>query len=293
MSLPGRLLNVRGTRVFVHQLGTRARGRSPVVLVHGWLLSHYSWRQVIAPLVDAGHEVVALDLPGFGESDRPTVAAYRYDATAFSDTLLDTLDALEIERASLCGHDLGAAVSMVTAARHPDRVDRLALIAPPVYATNLPPEAIAVRLPFAGRFLFRLGLARKMIRSFMEREIYVDPALVTDDWVDYVWERAQRPGGVEAAHQAMRIVYDPDEVAHCVAAVRAPTLIVWGELDALLSLRLGRRLHGELPGSELRVIPGCGHAPAEERPAELLAALVPFLGAREPAAAAPSIRNVP
>ncbi len=285
MSLPGRLYSIQGVRVFVHQSGTPARGKTPVVLLHGWLLSHYMWRHVIGPLAQAGHAVVALDLPGFGESDRPSPASYRYDATAFSDTLLDTLDALGIERATLVGQSLGGAVSLVTAARHPDRVDRLAVIDPVCYPVTLPAEGYAVRLPVVGQFLFRLALARKNIRYVMKRDIYFDPSLVTDDWVDYVWERAQRPGGVEAAHRALEILDDPDVVTHSIGAVRAPTLIVWGENDHLFPVAHGRRLHGQMTGSELRVIPYCGHTPAEEKPEDLLAALLPFLDPRPRSAA--------
>jgi pimeloyl-ACP methyl ester carboxylesterase len=243
------------------------------------------WRHVVGPLVAAGHAVIALDLPGFGESDRPSPASYRYDVTSFSDTLLDLLDTLGVERASLVGMSLGGAVSLVTAARHPERVDRLVLVDPCVYPVTLPAEGYAVKLPVVGQFLFRLALARKNIRYRMKRDIYFDPSLVTDEWVDYVWERAQRPGGVEAAHRALEIIEDPDVVVQSIGAVRAPTLIAWGEHDQLFPVANGRRLHGQLTGSELRVIPACGHSPPEEKPDELLAAVLPFLGARPRSAA--------
>jgi pimeloyl-ACP methyl ester carboxylesterase len=280
MSLPGRLYSIQGVRVFVHQSGTPARGKTPVVLVHGWLSSHYTWRHVVGPLADAGHSVVAIDLPGFGESDRPATASYHYDAAAFSDTLFDTLDSLAIERATLVGHCIGGAVALASAARHPDRVERLALLAPVVYPVSLPPEGTAAQVPFAGQFIFRVGMARKLLRSFMKRELYFDQELVTDQLVDYVWERAQRPGGIEAAHRVLMFIAAPDEVMHSVPAVRAPTLVVWGEDDLFFPVRLGRRLHGELPGSELAVLPDAGHMLPEERPAQLLAALLPFLEPR-------------
>jgi pimeloyl-ACP methyl ester carboxylesterase len=102
MSLPGRFLNIGGQRVFYHRSG---RG-SPVVLIHGYLVSHWCWREVIRGLADA-HDVIAIDLPGFGESDRPAPTAYRYDAPAFMETVLGVLDALDLTRASLVGHSMG------------------------------------------------------------------------------------------------------------------------------------------------------------------------------------------
>jgi pimeloyl-ACP methyl ester carboxylesterase len=280
MSLPGRLLTVDGVRVFVHRSGTASTGAPPVVLVHGWMLSHYGWRKVIPRLAAAGLDVIAPDLPGFGESDRPDTSAYRYDAIGYCDTLLALLDALELPRVQLVGASLGGAVSLVTAARHPDRVERLALVDPLVYRTTLPPEARLMHLPFAGRFLFRTAMSRTTIAYLMRREIYNDPAVVTPEWVDYVWERVQRPGGVEAAHACLTFAHDPDQVTRSTRAVRAPTMIVWGEDDRLFPSAFARRLQEEITGSAVRIIPGCGHAPAEERPADLAGILAPFLAAR-------------
>jgi pimeloyl-ACP methyl ester carboxylesterase len=281
MSLPGRLHMVDGVRIFVHRSGPAgAPAASPVVLVHGWMVSHWGWRKVVPALTAAGHDVIALDLPGFGESDRPPPRAFRYDAVGLSDAVLGLLDVLEVPRATLVGASLGGAVSLVAAARHPDRVDGLVLVDPLVYATRMPLEAALVRVPGAGRLLFQAAATRSMIRYVMRRDIYQDASLANDDWVDYVWERVNRPGGIEAAHAAMQLAADPGQVERSTRAVRAPTLIVWGENDRLFPAHLAHRLQGEILGSEVRIIPDCGHAPGEERPEELARVLAPFLAAR-------------
>jgi pimeloyl-ACP methyl ester carboxylesterase len=280
MSLPGRLHTIDGVRVFVHRAGTPVPGRPPVLLVHGWMISHWAWRQVIPALVAEGHEVIAIDLPGFGESDRPLPPRYRYDASSYADTLLGVLDALELPRVILVGQSLGGAVSLLAAARHPDRVERLVLVDPLVYKADLSFEGRAVMLPVAGRALFRFGVSRAAIRVMLRRDIYVDGRCASEDWVDYIWERVNRPGGVEAAHAALSTVMEPALIERSTFAVRAPTLIVWGENDRLFPVRFGRRLQGEIAGSELRIIPACGHAPPEERPTEFVTALRPFLAKR-------------
>jgi pimeloyl-ACP methyl ester carboxylesterase len=183
---------------------------------------------------------------------------------------------------------MGAAVALVVAARRPERVDRLALVAPLVHRYPVPPEFRALALPYAGPALFRAAATRGLVRRLLLRRIFYDPVHVTDEAVDYVWERINRPGGFEAAHAALRFVADPAAVASSVRAVRAPSLVVWGEEDRLFPPANARQLAADLISSRLVLIPRCGHAVAEERPQELLDALLPFLAASE----RPSLRAV-
>jgi pimeloyl-ACP methyl ester carboxylesterase len=296
MTLPGRLVPVDGVRVFLYRgegaglprAGTRRADRPPVLLVHGWLMSHWAWRKIIPALVEAGHDVIAPDLPGFGESDRPAPAAYRYDTTAFSDTLSSLLDRLEVPKVSIVGSSLGGAVGLAIAARHPERVDRLAVIAPAIYPAHVPARAALMQLPGAGRALFRAAMSRPALFALMRRDIYLDPAVVTDAWVDFVWDRVNRPGGIEAAHTAMLATFAASRAGGFEAilgAVRAPTHIIWGEHDRLFPARLAERLRLSLtaaPQVTVAIIPTCGHAPAEERPDQLGRELVTFLGGPSP-----------
>jgi pimeloyl-ACP methyl ester carboxylesterase len=288
MSLPGRFLNIGSQRVFYHRAG---RGR-PLVLLHGFLLSHWSFRRIV-PLLAADHEVIALDLPGFGESDRPPPDQYRYDETGFAETVIGALDELGLERASLLGHSLGGSVALAVAARRPERVDRLVLVSPMVYPFPIPPEGQALLLPYLGPVLFRTLYTRGVLRRYMVRSLYRDPALVTDDWVDYLWERVNRPGGLEAMHAAMRFCANPAAIPRLLRAVRAPSLVIWGEDDRLFPRASAARLTADLPGSELVLVPRCGHNPAEEKPDALVDAVRPFLAAGAESRRRPGLAAVP
>jgi pimeloyl-ACP methyl ester carboxylesterase len=116
------------------------------------------------------------------------------------------------------------------------------------------------------------------VRHFLKRHIYFDPSLVTDEWVDYLWERVNRPGGFAAAAAALRFCARPDVIARSARAVRAPSLVVWGEEDRLFPPASARRLGDDLRAADVILIPRCGHAPQEERPDELLRAIARFLG---------------
>lgn len=274
MSLPGRFLTIGGQRIFYHRAG---RGR-PLLLVHGYLLSHWSLRHII-PALAAEHDVIAIDLPGHGESDRPAPERYRYDDTGFVETVIGVLDELGLERASIFGHSMGGGIALATAARHPDRVDRLVVADACVYPFAVPPEGRAALLPYVGLPIFRTLYTRGMLKAYLKKGIYHDPSFATDELVDYLWERLKRPGGMEAAHASMRYTTEPAPIERALRAVRAPSLVIWGEEDGLFPSTNARRLGADLPGAQVVVIPGCGHCPAEEAPQAVLDAMRPFLAA--------------
>ena len=274
MSLPGRLLNIDGVRIFCHRSGPHRR--VPIVFAHGYLVGHWAWRHVLPPLANAGHDVIAFDFPGAGESDRPPPAEYGYDASAFVRTLMGVLDALEIERAIVVGHSMGAGVSLLAAAERPERFEQLVAIDPLVYKFSLPLDAHVLLAPLVGQSLFRLLASKWALRRYF-RTVYRDPSLVSPEWVDYLFERLSRPGGLEAAHATMQFLVDSTSVEHGVRAVRTPTLIVWGEEDRLFPSAWSQRLAAEIQGAKAVIVPACGHAPAEERPEAVVAILTKFL----------------
>lgn len=278
MSLPGRFLDIGGQRVFYHRTG---RGR-PLVLVHGYLMSHFAWRGII-PELAKDHDVIAIDLPGFGESDRPSPTDFRYDAAGYLETVVGVLDALGLERASIIGHSMGGGIALYTAARQPSRIDKLVVIDSLSYPYPVPVEGRVILAPYVGSFVFKTLYTRSIIRRYFVGQIYGDKSLVTDELVDYVWERLNRPGGFDAAHACLKFVSDPSAVARSLRAIRAPTLIIWGERDRLFSPDNARRLQSDIPGAQVEIIAGSAHVPMDERPAELMQKLGPFLAGVEPA----------
>jgi pimeloyl-ACP methyl ester carboxylesterase len=125
-----------------------------------------------------------------------------------------------------------------------------------------------------------------VIRHYMTTRVYRDPAEASSDWIDYLWERVNRPGGIEAAHATLRFCSHPQAIERAVRAVRAPTLVAWGEEDKLFPSRWARRLASDIAGAQTAVVPVCGHAPPEERPAELARLVTSFLAQASEARAA-------
>jgi pimeloyl-ACP methyl ester carboxylesterase len=255
------------------------------VLLHGGMVSHYYYKPVIAEL-EKQFDVIALDHLGQGESDRPSPDAYRYDLPALADTVAAVMEALEVPRARVWGHSVGGAVAITLAARRPERVERLILEDAAYYPM---PKTLISRLvmtPGIGEFFFlRLSSRRDLKTHFLRA--YRDRSFVTDEMVDYYWERFNR-AGARAANYAIitRVVGALVDNPGDPGRIQVPTLIAWGDEDRLFPLAHGKRLVTQVPGARLEVIPACGHVPHEERPDERLRSVVPFLRGEEAAPAA-------
>jgi pimeloyl-ACP methyl ester carboxylesterase len=280
VSLPGRFLELDdGLRVFVHRSGPAAHPAGPdtlvpLVLLHGYLDSHWGFRSILPALAERV-PVVAVDLPGFGESDRPQV--FSYDVPGFAQVIHAVLDALGIRRATILGHSLGAAIALEMAARWADRVSRLVLLDAAVYPLDPPLEARLAFTPVIGPALFKRVYGRRDLRRVLRNLYFRDPRLASEEQVDYMWDRLNRPGGREAAYRTLQTIYLAPLGGERVKQVRCPALILWGDEDRAQPLASGRRLAHDLPGSLLEPIAAAGHMPHLERPREVLRRVVPFL----------------
>jgi pimeloyl-ACP methyl ester carboxylesterase len=262
--------------VFVARRRAPGSRQRPLVLVHGWLMAH----GYFASLVDAfagERELVLIDLPGYGESVRPSPSRFGYDFDAFAGVVGEVLDRLGLGEVDLLGHSMGGGVSLHTAAQRTD-VARLVMIAPLVYKPPMPTAARALALPGLGPWLWQRAIRR---RDFVRRmrQDHQDRDLVGDAYVDWAYERFNRPGARAASYATFALLSAIPEHNETATRVRQPTLIVWGDADRMLPLSHGRRLAEAMPGAHFEVIPASGHAPFVERPRLVVEALRRFLGA--------------
>ncbi|MGE0641457.1 MAG: alpha/beta hydrolase [Thermoanaerobaculia bacterium] len=270
---PGRLLDVAGREVGIERAGSGA----PLVLLHGFGESTLAVEKVIPDL--ARHfDVVAIDLNGFGYTQRPRERA-SYTLAGQAQLVLDVMDRLGFEKVTLGGHSYGGGVALYLAAEHPERIQRLLLVdnVLPIFATKR-------RAPFfAWRWVVNLvvhtiGLRDKRIEEGL-LESYYDDALVTPALIREYADRLRIEGAVDAYRGLMgptkELPYELD-----LATIRQPTLVVWGAEDALIPAAGARETSAALPDGRFVEIPACGHNPMDECPKQFLDAALPFLTGR-------------
>jgi pimeloyl-ACP methyl ester carboxylesterase len=220
----------------------------PVVILHGWGASIDAVGSLTTGL--AGElEVVAVDLPGFGESEPPPEA---WDVGRYAQFVLALCDELGLERVSLLGHSFGARISIVLAASAPERVSRMLLTG----AAGIKPRRRAsyyVRVGIAkvGRVVgFAGGSAGRRLQQRMRQRV------ASQDWLD----------ASDAMRGTFRLVVAED-LSPRLAHIEAPTLLIWGEQDTETPPWMAERMSSLLPDSGLVLLPG-GHYVYAERPAE-------------------------
>jgi pimeloyl-ACP methyl ester carboxylesterase len=244
----------RGTRVSerdpLNSLAYEVAGSGPpLILLHGLSGSRRWWGRNVPAFADS-YRTYTVDLPGFGESRG--VRWSRLDDIA--DRLADWLVDEGLTHAHIAGHSLGGAVAARLAARHPDRIDRLVLVDAAIRPRG---TRLTARPAHVMRTIGRgsLGFAPLLVRDLL---------------------RCHPRSFIAATVDALRSDWEPH-----LRRIDAPTLVVWGERDAITPLVLGQEITAIISGARLITLPKAGHNPMWERAEAFNAEVLRFLAARD------------
>jgi haloalkane dehalogenase len=271
LRISSQFVNVDELRLHYLTCGTG----DPVLLLHGWPTSSFLWRNVMSVMAQHS-QVIALDLPGFGKSDKPEDASYSF---RFHERVLEGfLDALGIGATSLVVHDLGGPIGLYWACHHRDRLQKLALLNTIVYpemsyavvlfvaACRIPGVRAVLASPWGLRSAMRFGVS--------------DPARLSEDAIRGVQEPFE---DWDARYALLKAGYGLNpkgfkDIARLLPSLDVPVRIIYGERDRILPdvAETMRRVVGDLPQAEVTALPGCGHFLQEERPDEIGRLLADF-----------------
>jgi pimeloyl-ACP methyl ester carboxylesterase len=220
--------------------------------------------------------VIAVDFPGFGDSEKPSDQRYAYGVAAFADAIADLFGGLGLARAHVLGHGVGGAVALRLSASRPELVKRLALIAPLAHPARAPLQMRPLLAPVVGGLLFRQLAGKSLyIRVYRER---INPSVETQD-LDGYYEALSSPASRAALLATLRDAQDSRPVIADCRRVRAPTLLIWGRNDRLFPIEYGRYLSREMPHAGLEIL-NSSHAPHEEVPEDTARVLLDFFGGK-------------
>jgi epoxide hydrolase 4 len=273
-----RRVSLREVSLEVTELGAGP----PVLLLHGFPECAYSWRHQMRALADAGFRAIAPDQRGYNRSDKPAeLGAYRYERIVAD--AAELLDALELPRAHVVGHDWGGSIAWGLASLQPSRVDRLVVMNGPhprharreIFLNPLQLRRsyymFVFQVPFiAERVVTRPGFMRAAMRgTAVQREAFDEEALAVFS------EAIQQPGAARGALNWYRasMRYGLPQLPQ----VLARTLCIWGDQDRALGPRLARPPARYVRDIEVRHISDAGHWVQQERPDEVNAHLLEFL----------------
>ena len=265
--------DIDGVRIHYQEKGTG----TPLLLLHGFTSSTYSWKDVFEPLSKT-FRVIAVDFKGFGFSDKPDGD---YSRSAQAALIAHLLDYLKIDRAWLCGNSMGGEIALNVALINPQRIAGLILIdsggVKVPGSGSLAPGYLLI--PVVGRVLTALSLTSdKLVRQGLEKSFY-DRSKVTEERVATYYRPLQTRGGQLAALRA-RTQADRLPIEQNLSRINVPTLIIWGAQDALIPLEAGRKMSSLIKNSKLVVFENCGHLPEEEMPARVVNEVEPYIAGR-------------
>lgn len=269
LKAPADYQEVAGMRLHVRDSGPR---HAPaVILLHGFGASLHTWEPWAARL-SRDHRVIRFDLPGFGLTGPDPTGDYSDRRTLH--VLAVLMDRLGIERASLVGNSLGGRIAWRFAAQNPSRVDRLVLISPDGFASPGFVYGKTPEVPFVLRLLPYV-LPAALLRMSLA-PAYGDPGTLTDETLTRYRDLMLAPGVRDAiiARTGQVMLEDP---APLLRSIQAPTLLLWGEKDAMIPITNAADYVRTMPHATLVPLPGLGHVPFEEAPDVSLEPMTAFL----------------
>ena len=265
-----------------------------VVLLHGFPEFWYGWRHQIGPLAAAGYRVIAPDMRGYNQSEKPP-GVHAYAVETLVEDVVTLIAHCGVTRATVVGHDWGGVVAWEVAMRRPDVVEKLIVLNAPHPAAFLrelrtPAQlarswyALAFQVPMLPELLIALGDYR-MLRAVFRRDP-VRPNAFTEDDIQRYRDAFAIPGARTATINYYRAAMrrNPRRITlEAVRAVIAPTLLIWGMGDRYLGPALTERLEQWVPRLRVERITGVSHWVQHDAPEQVTALMLGFLRVDAPA----------
>lgn len=262
---------VDGARVHYQEFGDAAN--PAMILIHGYTASVYVWKTVAPMLADAGFHVIAIDLLGFGYSEKP--AWFDYSIQSQARMVSRFMNRMGIGKATIVGSSYGGAVALNLALDNSESVEKLVLV--DAVCNDEPKDHPLIKLaslPGVGETMtpFLLG-SKAFLRMRMRGTLAkANHAMITDDRIESI----RRPLRAADGHRSVLATsrnWSANRLEEDANLINQPTLIIWGEEDKVIPIKNGYRLHEEILNSRFVILKDCGHVPPEEK-SEIFAELV-------------------
>ncbi|NNE66724.1 MAG: alpha/beta hydrolase [Pyrinomonadaceae bacterium] len=257
-------VEIDGVKVHYQEFGSSSD--PTIIMIHGYTASTFVWKTAAPRLAKAGYHVIAVDLPGYGFSEKPTW--FDYSIASQSRMILRMMNRLGIGKSIFVGSSYGGAVSSWFALDNPHRVEKLVLVSAVINdkpMTN--PLMRIIRKPAIGEAVGPFLIdSRRFLRFRMQGTLHPsNHHLITEERIDSIL----RPLNAADSHNALLMTarnWDANRIEEDAHLIDHPTLLIWGEGDTVIPPGNGQKLYDRILNSRLVILRNCGHLPPEEKP---------------------------
>lgn len=243
-----------------------------LILIHGYLSSTFSFRRLI-PYLTQHYAIIAVDLPGFGQSEKPK--SFIYSLANYGKLILSLLHKYQLQQVVLVGHSMGGQVALQAAKQAPHLVKKLVLLASSGYLQPFSRRLVALSyIPFFTSFVRRM-FKRKDAREVIHKVVF-DSAII-DDHMVVTYTHPMADKAFFRSLVGLLRNHGGDLPAEQLAQIQTPALLIWGKEDHIVPPHIGERLDSDLPRSTLKIYEQTGHLVPEERPEEAFRDMKSFL----------------
>lgn len=257
-------VDVDGMQVHYQEFGDPQN--PSMVLIHGYTASTYVWKTTAPALAEKGFHVIAVDLIGFGYSEKPLW--FDYSIASQSRMVLRLMNRLGIGKATLVGSSYGGAVSSWLTLDNPERVEKLILVGSVINDRPMShPLMKFVSMPAVGETVSPFLIdSKKFLEIRMRGTLHPSSHhLITEERINAV----MRPLNAADAHNSLLMTvknWDANRIEEDAHLIEQPTLLIWGDSDTVIPKGNGEKLYDRILNSRFVVLNDCGHVPMEEKP---------------------------
>jgi pimeloyl-ACP methyl ester carboxylesterase len=243
----------------------RIQEDKPIIfLIHGFVASSYTFNR-LKPLLAKDFSVIAIDLPGFGKSEKSTTFTYSFDN--YANLVLACLDHFQIKVAYVAGHSMGGQIALNTALKAPERVKKLILFCSSGYLPRAKNYLIySSYLPFFHLIAKRKINSQSVVRNL--RNVFYDHSYITEDQIEE-YGRPLRDKNFPRSLVRLLRHREGDLYSEQLKEIKTPTLLLWGKEDKVVPLPIGKKLAKDLPNAKLISYEQAGHLVTEEKAQQL------------------------
>jgi pimeloyl-ACP methyl ester carboxylesterase len=242
-------------------------------LIHGFASSSYTFNRLY-PLLEEHFSVIAIDLPGFGRSEKST--SFHYSFKNYAKLIAECIDHFNLDRVFIVGHSMGGQIALYTAKEIPEKVNKLILLCSSGYLKKAKKALVYCSyLPFFQYFVERF-VKKKEVEAYLQNVFY-DKSLITDKHIEEFGKPLQEKAFYTSLISLLRC-REGDLQSKQLQEVKAPTLLIWGMEDKVVPVKVGEQLVGDLPNAELVKYERTGHLITEERPNEVFEQILAYTG---------------